>query len=200
MRDTITNGSDILPKVGGARRSMEADRLTSPPCSDNSSPSRRREQSTDSRPCTPSVPEPTGAAFDEDYYAGISPLAIKMSEQETTEEKAPSQQTTTDEDLIEYSASITSEVQSHVFEDGFRYHAYRDGKYAFPNDDIEQNRDDLKHAVIMQRMQGRYHYAPVDQVLEAGGEVLDLGKFFQLNALTLSLDTAVRSIWRPKKR
>lgn len=72
---------------------------------------------------------------------------------------------------------MTSSVRDHVYEGGLRYHAYRAGKYAFPNDEAEQNRDDMKHAMTLMLCRGAYFYAPVEDVLEAGGaEVLDLGE------------------------
>jgi hypothetical protein len=82
--------------------------------------------------------------------------------------------------MARYPASMTSSVRDHVYEGGLRYHAYHAGKYAFPNDEIEQNRDDMKHTMTLMLCRGAYFYAPVDQVLEEGGEVLDLGEFYFL--------------------
>ena len=83
--------------------------------------------------------------------------------------------TTDFDDMSKYPASMTSSVRAHVYEGGLRYHAYKDGKYAFPNDDVEQNRDDMKHAMTLMLMRGKHFYAPMEEVLEEGGEVLDLG-------------------------
>ncbi|KAK4126822.1 S-adenosyl-L-methionine-dependent methyltransferase [Parathielavia appendiculata] len=80
-----------------------------------------------------------------------------------------------DDDMARYPASMTSSVRDHVYEGGLRYHAYHAGKYAFPNDEVEQNRDDMKHTMTLMLCRGAYFYAPVDEVLEEGGEVLDLG-------------------------
>ncbi|KAL2266029.1 hypothetical protein VTJ83DRAFT_5381 [Remersonia thermophila] len=71
--------------------------------------------------------------------------------------------------------SMTSSIRDHVFEGGLRYHAYHEGKYAFPNDETEQNRDDMKHTMTLMLCNGEYFYSPVGDVLERGGEVLDLG-------------------------
>ena len=71
---------------------------------------------------------------------------------------------------------MTESIREHVFEGGIRYHAYKSGKYAFPNDEIEQNRDDMKHSMCLMLCQGKYFYAPVEEMLERGGEVLDLGE------------------------
>ena len=81
-----------------------------------------------------------------------------------------------DTDTSKYPASMTSSIKAHVFEGGLRYHAFHAGQYAFPNDEVEQNRDDMKHTMCLLLCQGAHFYAPVGNVLEAGGEVLDLGK------------------------
>ena len=81
---------------------------------------------------------------------------------------------------------MTSSVREHVYEGGLRYHAYRAGKYAFPNDEVEQNRDDMKHSMTLMLCRGEDFYAPVGEGLGGGGEVLDLGEFFFFFFLVLS--------------
>lgn len=54
----------------------------------------------------------------------------------------------------------------------FRYHYYRDGKYPIPNDDVEQNREDMKHAMFMELTDGKLFHAPIG---ETPGKILDLG-------------------------
>jgi hypothetical protein len=70
---------------------------------------------------------------------------------------------------------MTSSVRQHVYEGGLRYHAFRAGKYAFPNDEVEQNRDDIKHSMTLMLCRGRHFYAPVEEALRGGGKCLDLG-------------------------
>ena len=48
------------------------------------------------------------------------------------------------------STSVGSSVYAHEYAHGRRYHAYKHGKYPIPNDDFEQNREDMKHAMIME--------------------------------------------------
>lgn len=48
------------------------------------------------------------------------------------------------------STSLVSSVYKYEFENGRRYHSYKHGRYPIPNDDIEQNREDMKHAMIME--------------------------------------------------
>jgi len=47
------------------------------------------------------------------------------------------------------STSVTSSIYAHTFEHGCRYHAYKHGRYPIPNDDKEQDRDDMKHASML---------------------------------------------------
>ncbi|EGY16245.1 uncharacterized protein VDAG_07409 [Verticillium dahliae VdLs.17] len=72
-------------------------------------------------------------------------------------------------------ASLTDSARAHSYENGLRYHGYRPGIYAFPNDETEQERDQLAHQLSYE-MCGESHFiAPVEQWLERGAEVLDLG-------------------------
>lgn len=70
--------------------------------------------------------------------------------------------------------SLSESVLEHMYEHRLRYHAYRAGKYAFPNDLVEQDRDFMKH-LISNLLCDRWYLAPVDDMLARGGEVLDLG-------------------------
>jgi hypothetical protein len=73
-------------------------------------------------------------------------------------------------------ASKATRLTNDAIGRGRRYHAYRDGLYAFPNDDLEQNRDDIKHDMWMLLSDQKLFYAPLEEKLEDGdAEVLDLG-------------------------
>lgn len=56
------------------------------------------------------------------------------------------------------STSVTSSIYAHTYENGRRYHSYKYGRYPIPNDDIEQNREDMKHAMIMELTVRRHFY------------------------------------------
>lgn len=76
--------------------------------------------------------------------------------------------------------SLTDSIRQHIVDGGLRYHAYHAGQYAFPNDETEQYRDDLKHSLTIHLCEGAYYYAPVhDLLMQPGAEVLDLGGFLQ---------------------
>jgi hypothetical protein len=71
------------------------------------------------------------------------------------------------------STSITSSIRAHTFEDGIRYHKFHDGKYAFPNDENEQNRDDMKHAMTLMLCGEKLHFAPIANNPQ---NIIDLGR------------------------
>lgn len=56
-------------------------------------------------------------------------------------------------------------------ENGRRYHAFREGTYVFPNDEVEQDRMDIHHEMMLKACGGKLHLAP----LTNPGRVLDLG-------------------------
>jgi hypothetical protein len=69
------------------------------------------------------------------------------------------------------STSISSSVRHYLFENGRRYHKFREGSYNFPNDESEQEREIMKHLMMSELCQTLY-FAPLG---ENPGEVLDLG-------------------------
>jgi hypothetical protein len=60
------------------------------------------------------------------------------------------------------STSLASSVRNYRFENGRRYHRFRDGAYNFPNDDAEQDREDTKHAMMVNLCQV-LHFAPIGE-------------------------------------
>ncbi|KAF4983689.1 hypothetical protein FZEAL_956 [Fusarium zealandicum] len=76
---------------------------------------------------------------------------------------------------LDETRSLTDSIRQHVVDGGLRYHAYHAGKYLFPNDEAEQDREELKHNLCVYLCDGEYFVAPVRDLLEKGGEVLDLG-------------------------
>ncbi|KAI0004044.1 S-adenosyl-L-methionine-dependent methyltransferase [Xylariaceae sp. FL0662B] len=68
--------------------------------------------------------------------------------------------------------SITSSIYAHTYENGRRYHKYKHGRYPVPNDDIEQNREDMKHAMMMELTDGKLFYSPIGDYPQ---KILDIG-------------------------
>lgn len=62
------------------------------------------------------------------------------------------------------SASITSSITGYKYENGRRYHAYREGAYYLPNDAAEQARLDLVHHVFRLALDGSLYSAPLENV------------------------------------
>ncbi|KAJ9638964.1 hypothetical protein H2201_007434 [Coniosporium apollinis] len=69
------------------------------------------------------------------------------------------------------STSLASSVRDYAFENGRRYHRFREGAYLFPNDEPEQDREDMKHAMAVSVMGDKLHFAPI----ENPQQVIDLG-------------------------
>jgi hypothetical protein len=69
------------------------------------------------------------------------------------------------------STSISSSVSKYNFENGRRYHKFHEGTYSFPNDESEQDREDMKHAMIVYLCDGRLFYSP----LKHPQNIIDLG-------------------------
>ncbi|EER41945.1 conserved hypothetical protein [Histoplasma capsulatum H143] len=69
------------------------------------------------------------------------------------------------------SSSLVSSVGDFIFEYGRRFHKFHEGAYLFPNDEREQEREDMKHSMIVSLCGGKLHYAP----LESPHRILDVG-------------------------
>ncbi|KAK4124828.1 S-adenosyl-L-methionine-dependent methyltransferase [Parathielavia appendiculata] len=69
------------------------------------------------------------------------------------------------------STSLAESVRDYIFENGRRYHRFREGRYNFPNDDVEQQREDMKHTMV-KLLCGQLYFAPIG---EHPHEILDIG-------------------------
>ncbi|KAK4112905.1 S-adenosyl-L-methionine-dependent methyltransferase [Canariomyces notabilis] len=69
------------------------------------------------------------------------------------------------------SVSVSSSVYKFVTENGRTFHKYKEGKYYLPNDEKEQHRLDLQHAISRWLLKGKLGLAPVQnpkRVLDVG--------------------------------
>lgn len=73
---------------------------------------------------------------------------------------------------ISTSTTLPSSVLNYKYENGRRYHAFREGAYILPNDELEQDRLDLRHHVFRLMLDGELFRAPISN---APGRVLDVG-------------------------
>lgn len=69
------------------------------------------------------------------------------------------------------STSLAESVRDYVFENGRRYHRFREGRYNFPNDDVEQQREDMKHNMV-KMLCGQLYFAPIG---DNPRHIIDLG-------------------------
>ncbi|KAJ5739364.1 hypothetical protein N7533_012148 [Penicillium manginii] len=75
-------------------------------------------------------------------------------------------------DTSSHTASLLSDVKDYCYENGRRYHSYREGHYVLPNDEPEQDRQDLLHHVRNLVLNGALFRAPVSKNMQ---RVLDIG-------------------------
>ncbi|KAK1992170.1 TAM domain methyltransferase [Colletotrichum falcatum] len=69
------------------------------------------------------------------------------------------------------STSLSSSVRDYNWENRRRYHKFREGRYVVPNDELEQAREDMKHALVVNICRGALHSAP----LKHPQKILDIG-------------------------
>ncbi|KAK1989877.1 methyltransferase domain-containing protein [Colletotrichum falcatum] len=70
------------------------------------------------------------------------------------------------------STTVNSSVYEHSFKNGRRYHKFRHGRYPIPNDETEQNREDMLHAMMLEATDGRLYFAPIG---DSPQKIIDLG-------------------------
>ncbi|ORY02669.1 S-adenosyl-L-methionine-dependent methyltransferase [Clohesyomyces aquaticus] len=77
------------------------------------------------------------------------------------------------DDLESYTTSLKSTVLNYRFENGRRYHGFKEdtAKYILPNDDEENDRLDLYHHIQTLRLDGELHLAPIG---DSPNRILDL--------------------------
>ncbi|KFY97518.1 hypothetical protein V500_02038 [Pseudogymnoascus sp. VKM F-4518 (FW-2643)] len=69
------------------------------------------------------------------------------------------------------STSLVSSITRYQYENGRRYHAYKQGEYYLPNDEMEQERLDLQHHIYRLCQGGSLFCAPIKEPQS----VLDIG-------------------------
>ncbi|KAL1613949.1 hypothetical protein SLS54_010159 [Diplodia seriata] len=77
-----------------------------------------------------------------------------------------------DSDIDSETTSVHSSIYRYRFENGRRYHAYRDGEYWGPNDEKAQDHLDIAHNLWLKTQGGKLALAPLPEKI---GKVLDVG-------------------------
>ncbi|KAH8655183.1 S-adenosyl-L-methionine-dependent methyltransferase [Xylariales sp. PMI_506] len=103
------------------------------------------------------------------------------------------------------STSINSSIYAHEYENGRRYHSYKNGRYPIPNDDQEQNREDMKHVMMLEMTDGKLFYSPLgdnpQKVIDIGTGTgiwaIDVGDKYP-SASVLGIDLSpIQPVWIP---
>ncbi|PGH00830.1 hypothetical protein AJ79_08081 [Helicocarpus griseus UAMH5409] len=102
------------------------------------------------------------------------------------------------------SSSLASTARDYQFENGRRFHSFHAGAYLFPNDEQEQEREDMKHGMIVKLCDGKLHYAPVEnpqRTIDVGTGTgvwaIDMGDEYP-SAEILGIDLSpIQPIWVP---
>ncbi|PSN66925.1 S-adenosyl-L-methionine-dependent methyltransferase [Corynespora cassiicola Philippines] len=76
-----------------------------------------------------------------------------------------------DDDLLSDTTSIPSTIMRHRFENGRRYHKFREGEYWGPNDEQQNDQLDIAHHMFILMLGNKLHLAPIVSPLK----ILDLG-------------------------
>ncbi|KAF9880481.1 hypothetical protein CkaCkLH20_02435 [Colletotrichum karsti] len=77
--------------------------------------------------------------------------------------------------LASSSTSVAASVLNYRQENGRTYHAYKDGKYNLPNDELENDRLDLQHNLFLLTFDDKLGNAPPNDKDAKVGRVLDVG-------------------------
>ncbi|EQL34605.1 uncharacterized protein BDCG_05258 [Blastomyces dermatitidis ER-3] len=76
------------------------------------------------------------------------------------------------DDLSSFVQSLASTVITETYENGRRYHSFREGSYIFPNDEKESNRLDIVHYMMVTLCDEKLHLAPIGPSPQ---NILDIG-------------------------
>ncbi|TEA10617.1 Secondary metabolism regulator LAE1 [Colletotrichum sidae] len=75
------------------------------------------------------------------------------------------------DDASSIATSLASSIRDYNFENRRRYHKYNEGQYNFPNDEPEQERENMKHHMIVALCDNELHNAPI----KGPRKVVDIG-------------------------
>lgn len=115
---------------------------------------------------TPSLPVNSLSPDNNDDNGDTSSAASTAGDSDSVFDDGQSDNTSS------YTASLLSDVKNYAYENGRRYHSYREGHYVLPNDEPEQDRQDLLHHVRNLVLNGRLFRAPLDSNIQ---RALDIG-------------------------
>lgn len=94
-----------------------------------------------------------------------------FAEEQTLEAEDDDNDSALGSDTESTTTTLSESIFNYRREHGRTYHAYKDGKYIFPNDEREADRLDLQHHLFYLTFAGQLHFAPVNKPSHA----LDVG-------------------------
>lgn len=106
-----------------------------------------------------------------EHTTSTTSLLIKTPETPTAHDPSEDVDVNSDSGSSTFTTSISSSVYNFKYENGRRYHAYREGEYVLPNDDLEQERLNFQHHMWRFLLGGSLYNAP----LSSPRRILDLG-------------------------
>jgi ubiquinone/menaquinone biosynthesis C-methylase UbiE len=75
-------------------------------------------------------------------------------------------------DASSFTTSLSAGVTDYQWENGRRYHAYQAGRYPLPNDNVELDREDMKHHEFMLITEFQHYLSPIGSHPQ---RILDVG-------------------------
>ncbi|PWW76949.1 S-adenosyl-L-methionine-dependent methyltransferase [Tuber magnatum] len=97
-------------------------------------------------------------------YPELSPLEAGSSQDDSDEDYFSND--------VSETTSLNSSILDYEYENGRRYHRYRQGSYPMPNDETEQDRLDMMHHIYLMMLDGKLHIAPIGDNPQ---KILDVG-------------------------
>jgi SAM-dependent methyltransferase len=123
-----------------------------------------------SQPTTGSSPPAAAAAASAPATSAPQPVTLEADDEEALLDDGDS---ALGSENGSSTTSLASSITKYRLENGRTYHAYKDGKYVFPNDEPEQERLDLQHHICSITFDGRLFSCPIDAATTK--RVLDVG-------------------------
>lgn len=171
----MAGSNDSAISVATASMILSADKSSS-----SNPPSRRSDEKSRSKSNSPRLAQGASQAVlspaEQEAQDLENAAAVAQAQASITVDSASDNDGLSDagyetDSLRSGSTSISSSVRDYMFENGRRYHRFREGAYNFPNDESEQEREDMKHAMMFNLCQ-TLHFAPLG---DNPGNILDLG-------------------------
>src|SRR6188474_2939297 len=108
-----------------------------------------------------------------DYYAADIDMPLAPHEGEGGSPGSVNPDEHMDDDGWSTSGLHFSSANNSLHENGRRYHESRHARYHFPNDEMEQEREDLLHHMVSLLCGDKLHFAPLD--VEGPCKIVDVG-------------------------